>query len=539
MMLRIGLLALAAALCVYAQPATELRFCVHADPKTFDPLLAEEEASDTIRYLTGGVLIRFNRRAQQLEPELATSWKVLDHARRIDFVLRNNVTFSDGAPFGAADVVATLRRIMSPELHSGIIDSFRSAGGDITAKATGPNTVSVFFSTPVGGLELLFDQLAITSARPMPQESAVLGPFVVSEYKGGQYVVLRRNPHYWKTGVNSKRLPFLDSIRLDIQTNRETELIRFRRGELHLVDRVEPEAFERLSKQMRSGALNAGPSLDSEFLWFNQSAAAPFAAQKRRWFQSKLFRQAASAAVNRDDIIRLVYHGYAHPAIGCVSPANKFWFNSRLTPQRRDPQLAMELLRQDGFRFDGHTLHDREGNDVEFSLITNAGSKTRTRIGSMLQQDFAKIGIRVNFLPIEFQSLLDRITRTQQYEACLLGLTNIEVDPNSLMTFWMSSGTHHAWNPGQTKPATAWEGEIDRLMQKQHTVVDGDARKKAFDRLQEIVSDQQPIVYLVHPDVLVAVSPLVRNAAPTPLPPHLYWNIENLWLADPDQRRRN
>ena len=113
--------------------------------------------------LTGGVLIRFNRQSQQLEPEeFAQSWTIRDHGKRIDFLLRHNVRFSDGTPFGPADVVAVMRRIMDPNLHSGIADSFRSTGGDIRAESGGPNEVSMFFSAPVAGLEL-FDQLAISS----------------------------------------------------------------------------------------------------------------------------------------------------------------------------------------------------------------------------------------------------------------------------------------------------------------------------------------------------------------------------------------
>ena len=130
-MLRNGLLALALVSCAHPQPRTELRFAVHADPKTFDPLLATEEVSEMIRYLTGGVLIRFNRHTQQPEPELAESWKVFDQGKRIDFVLRRKVSFSDGTPFSAADVVATMRRIMTPGLPSAVADLFRSAGGEI------------------------------------------------------------------------------------------------------------------------------------------------------------------------------------------------------------------------------------------------------------------------------------------------------------------------------------------------------------------------------------------------------------------------
>jgi peptide/nickel transport system substrate-binding protein len=527
---RNSLFALVVLTSANASSRTELRFRVAADPKTFDPLLSAEEVSETIRYLTGGVLIRLNRHTQQFEPELATSWKILDQGKRIDFVLRRNVSFSDGAPFGPADVVATFRRIMTPGFASGIADEFRSAGGAARADVSGPDRVSVVFSRPVAELELLFDQLAIAPARAVPPESAVLGPFVVGEYKTGQYILLKRNPHYWKTGPDNEKLPRLDSIRLEIIANRETELFRFRRGQLDLLEKLEPEAFERLSRDGRSGALNIGPSLDTEFLWFNQKPDAPIPAYQKQWFQSKLFRQAISAAINRDDIVRLVYHGFAHSAGSFVSQGNKFWFNSKLSAPIHDPQLALKLLREDGFQFDGQTLRDRSAHPVEFSLITNAGSKTRTEIGTILQQDLMRIGIHLNLVPIEFQSLVERITQTARYEACLLGLTNVDIDPNSQMNLWLSSGTHHAWNPGQATPATSWEAEIDRLAQLQHATSNRTERKRAFDRLQEIVADQAPIIVLVHPDVLVAVSPAVRNAMPSPLPPHLYWNAEYLSL---------
>jgi peptide/nickel transport system substrate-binding protein len=191
------------------------------------------------------------------------------------------------------------------------------------------------------------------------------------------------------------------------------------------------------------------------------------------------------------------------------------------------------MLEQDGFHLDAGVLRDRDGNRVEFSMITNAGSKTRTLMGTVLQQDLLKIGIRLNFLPIEFQSLVERITKTQQYESCLLGFSNVEIDPNNQMNVWLSSGALHAWNPRQPKPSTSWEAEIDRLMQVQHSAIDPQARKKAFDSVQAVIADQVPMVILVYPDVLAAVSPRVRNASPSQLPPHLYWNIEYLSLGNP------
>jgi peptide/nickel transport system substrate-binding protein len=528
-----------AAVCACAQPRTELRFAVQADPKTFDPLLASEEASETIAYLTSGVLIRLNRATQRLEPELATGWKVQDAGKRIDFTLRRGVCFSDGTPFDSQDVATSIRRMMDPNLHSAVADTFRPGGIAITARTNGPERVSVLFDEPVAGVEFLFDQLPIVSSRSRQRDRPVLGPFFLADYRSGQYALLQRNSHYWKTDSAGRPLPYLNSVRISIQSNRDIELLRFKRGELDFVDKMQPDAFERLHKEPRLMAQNAGPSLDSEFLWFNQSPKSAIPSYKRRWFESSRFRRAVSAAINRNDIIRLVYLGHAHEAFGPVSTANKLWFNSRLPTPEYDLQKAVKLLEEDGFHLDGRQLRDGNGNRVEFSLITNAGSKTRTQIGEMIQQDLSKIGMRLNFTPIEFQSLIERITSTQDYESCLLGLVNMDIDPNSQSNVWLSSGTHHAWSPGESRPATAWEGEIDHLIREQSTAGTLAERKMAFDRVQAIASEQAPIIYLVNPDVLVGVSRALRGIIPSPITPHLFWNVEYLSISPGSERTSN
>ncbi len=348
-------------------------------------------------------------------------------------------------------------------MHSAIADTFRSGAGAISAVQTGEDSVSVTFSNAVAGLEGLFDQLAITR-KGTPPGTVVLGPFLVSESRSGQYVLLRRNPHYWKTDEAGRRLPYLDSVRLAFRANGTSELLRFRRGEFQLVDKLDPDLFQQLRKDRAGLAVSAGPGLDPEFLWFNQSPAARIPAHKRAWFSSVRFRQAISKAVNRDDVVRLVYLGRARTARGPISEANIRWFDSRLPVPVHDPSAARALLKQDGFTLSGGALRDRAGNPVEFSLITNAGSKTRSQIGAIVQEDLARIGIRLNLVPLEFQSLVERITRTQEYEACLLGLSNTELDPRTQINVFSSSGTHHAWNPGQPQPSTVWEKELDGLL---------------------------------------------------------------------------
>jgi peptide/nickel transport system substrate-binding protein len=521
-----------------AQPGNQLRFCLRTEPKTFHPALVADDAAETVRYLTGGVLMRLNRQTQQLEPELATSWKVSRDSRSISFKLRPALRFSDGTPFSADDVAYTVQQLMDPALHSPTGDSFRSGEGKVITQVRGKNEITVTFPAPVVGLEKLFDLVAIMSSTSPKKEMAVLGPYYVAENKPGSYLLLQRNPNYWKRDAAGRPLPYVASVRLDIQQNRDIEMLRMVRGEIDFINSLDAEYFDKLSAQAPNLVYDAGVSLDSEQLWFNQVAKAPLPAYKKAWFSSTNFRRAISSAINREDLSRVVFRGHARPAVSWISPANKFWFNSSLRPHPFDPNAALNLLAQDGFRRQGGALLDREGHRVEFSIITNAGNKYRERMAAMIQQDLGNIGIRVNVVTLDFPSLIERITRTYDYEACLLGLINNDLDPNSQMNVWLSSAENHQWNPSQKTPATGWEAEIDKLMREQASTLDLKKRKQAVDRVQEIVWQQEPFIYLVNKNAMSAISTKVRNAKPVVLRPQVYWNIEQLAFSNEITEKR-
>ena len=514
-----------------AQSGGELHFCLHAEPKTFNPILVDDEASETIRYLTGGVLLRLNRHTQMLEPELAESWKVTEKGRRISFRLRPGVRFSDGTAFSAEDVAFTMRSLMDPQLHSPTGDSFRSGEGQLQINIADPLNISLLFPSPVAGLDRLFDQVAIVSAHSPKKEMSVLGPFYVSDYKPAQFVLLARNPNYWKRDAAGNSLPYLDSLRLDIQRNRDIELLRFRRGEIQLINSLDAEYFDRLSQDMPGVVHDSGPGLDSEQMWFNQVPTSPLPDFKKAWFHSTAFRVAISKAISREDIVRVVFAGHAQSSYGPVSPANHFWFNAGLPAPKLDQAEALRLLEKAGFRQQGDTLRDSAGHAVEFSLATNSGNKLREQMSAMIQQDLAQIGIKVSIVTLDFPSLIERMTRTFNYEACLLGLVNDDLDPTSQMNVWLSSASNHQWYPNEPAPSTAWEAEIDHLMKEQASELDPKKRKKAFDRVQQIVSEQQPFIYLINKNALSALSPNVIGSAAVALHPHTFWNVDALRVS--------
>jgi peptide/nickel transport system substrate-binding protein len=509
----------------------ELKFFLRSEPKTFNPALVADDSSETIRYLTGGVLLRLNRQTQAVEPELAVAWNVSRDGRTISFKLRQGVRFSDGTPFSAADVKYTMDQLMDPTLHSPTGDAFRSSEGAVRSSISAADRIAITFPSPVAGVERLFDQVAVVSAHSPKKEMAALGPFYVADYKPGTYVYLRRNPNYWKHDDAGHPLPYLDAAKLEIQANRDIEILKFSRNEIHLINSMDADYFDRLSKSAPGKVRDAGPSLDSEQMWFNQVPTAPIPAYKLEWFKSRNFRRAISAAINREDLCRVVYGGHASPAVGPVSPANKFWFNTQLQAVSFNQNQALQLLREDGFQFSGGKLRDRAAHSVEFSIVTNAGNRAREGMATMIQSDLRAIGITVNVVTLDFPSLIQRISEYFNYEAALLGLVNVELDPNAQMNVWLSSSDEHQWNPKQKTPATEWEAEIDRLMRAQAAAMGDKTRKRYFDQVQQIVADQAPFIYLVNKDSMVGISPLLEGVSPVALRPQTYWNIERIKFA--------
>ena len=510
----------------------ELRFAIHAEPKTWDPLMTADDASDAVRILTNGFLVRLNRKTQKYEPDVAESWKVSENGKKISFHLRAGVAFSDGTPLTAEDVMDTVRRAINPALHSPIGDVLRSAGDGLLVDSPGAGQVAITFPATVANPVGLLDSLPILSAKSPLKEKAGLGPFELAEYKAGAYVLLKRNPRYWKTGAGGRRLPYFDAVHLDIQTNHDIELQRFRKGEIHLMESIDAESIARLNSDMGAqAAVDLGAAFENEMLWFNEKPDAPIADYKKAWFQSRNFRRAVAESIHLDDIVKLVYQGRATAASGIVSRANQFWLKQGLAPHPFDLASARKRLALDGFNVSGGGLTDKSGHAVEFSLVTSSGGKTRTRIAALLQDDLAKIGIKLNIVPLDFPSLLERIARTANYEAALLGLVNEDVDPVGGSNVWLSHAPQHMWNPNQKQPATPWEAEIDKLIVEQASTADQKKRKIAFDRVQQIVWDEVPVIHLVNRNAMVAISPRLRNVQPAVLNPHVFWNAESLYLA--------
>ena len=513
------------------QPGSrELAWALKYDPKTLDPAMVDDQASETVRYLTAGVLLRFDRKTQEVVPGLAERYEVSADGRMVTLHLRSGLMFSDGSALTAADAVWSLRRVLDPATAAPVAEEF---GAGVKVDAPDAATVRVLLPKRVVAIAKVFDEVAIEPANragaPGGSQSRVTsGPFTVAEWKRGEYVRLARNPHYWRRDGSGRALPYLEAIRLDVLANPEQNELRFVRGQYGLLESVTADDFKVLTAKAPGSVKDLGPTLNTEQMWFNEAEGGGLPVWERKWFQSRGFRMAVSMALKREDMVRIAYDGHATVASGFISPANVAWYDAAVRPVREDVAGALNLLGQEGFRQQGGKLLDRDGHAVRFSLLTNAGNRSREKMAALIQQDLAAIGIEVNLVTLDFPALIERLMHTQTYEAALLGLSNVEPDPSTMENIWLSSSPNHQWNPGEKTPATAWEAELDKLMAVQAAAGNMTERKRAVDRVQEIVAEEQPFLYLVYPNALYGVSPKLEGVQLTVLQPGVVSAIETM-----------
>lgn len=533
---------------------------LRAEPKTLNPLTAVDAPSREVISVMQSDLVHINRATQLTEPALAKSWKVSSDGLRYTLTLRPGLRFSDGQPLDADDVLFTFHVYLDENVHATQRDLLIVGGKPISVTKLDAHTVVFQFAKPYGAGERLFDGFAILprhllekpylegklgqlwSPSMPPNEWAGLGPFRLKEYVAGQKLILERNPYYWKSDTKGNRLPYLDELDFLFVPSADAQVLRFQSGETDLITRLGAENFSVLSRQPRGYTMSdAGPGLEFNFLFFNlndlDAKTSADLAQKQNWFRDVKFRQAVSAAIDREAIVRLVYQGRGAALWGPVTPGDRHWIDAAIPHPPRSLDHARELLKAAGFRWSASSngdsaLLDSVGKPVEFSILTSSSNADRTKMATLIQDDLKQLGMRVQVVPLEFRSLIDRVTQTKEYDASIFGLASFDADPNPDLNVWLSSGGTHLWNPSQFHPATAWEAEIDRLMEQQLYTTDFAQRKKLYDRVQEILAENQPMIFLASPDILVGAKNSLANVHPAVLEPYLLWNVDQLFFRN-------
>lgn len=537
----------------------KLVYRVSSPPKTFNYLLANDETTIvTAFFLLNSRLVEFDHSTQTYVPGLAESWTTGPDGRSVDIRLRDGLKFSDGQPLTSSDVAFTLEATYDERNKAEVFrDALMINGKPISVKVIDDRNLQFVFPETIAARDNYLYNIAVLSRNALeadhkagwlseawkitaPPASVISsGPFVVESAAAAERIVLKRNPHYWKRDAQGTQLPYLDELTLVVVPDQNQARAGLDQATIDIVDRVRPADYASLLNA--GGAVKAfdlGPGLGVDYIWFNLNPAKADGTQvnpvKLAWFSDARFRKAVSMAIDRDSIARSTLQGLATPIYGIVSPANRIWANPDLPKVAYDLVRAASLLQEAGFTKRGVAnapeLFDAQGNRVEFSLLVPAENEPRKLMAAVIQEDLAKLGIRMQVVPIEFAAVTNAWTKSYDYEAILLGLSVTDLEPSTYANLMLSSGEAHQWRPNQKSPATDWETKVDELFAEQARETDPEKRKARFHEIQRIVADASPVIPIVSRHVVSASNARVGNFSPSPMFPYSMWNAEELFI---------
>ena len=542
------------------KPGGALRYRIGSPPQTFNYLMAVDDSTLIVAfYLMGGRLVEFDHDTHRYLPALAEKWTAAGDGRTLDLSLRQGLKFSDGRPLTAEDVRFTFRALYDQRTASPLFGPAMTIGGaQIQVSVQDPSHLRLVFPQPVAVPESYLSNLAVLPRHLLeksleqgafreaysllsdPSQIATAGAFIARAVVPGERVVLRRNPHYWKRDEAGAPLPYLDEVVIEVAGEANNAFARLVQGSLDLYDRIRPADYAALLKQPGVvNAVDAGPGLSTDYLWFNLNAGKregqPLVnPMKRAWFNDLRFRRAISHSIDRETLARVTLQGLATPLYNFVSPGNREWVATGLARTDYDLEKARALLREAGFTQSGEPdrpeLRDAAGNRVELTMIVPVESQPRMQMAAVVQEDWARLGIKVNVAPIEFGDLQRRISQTYDYEAALLGAIVSEPDPSSYVNLLGSSSPSQHWYPRQTRPGTAWESRIDELLEAQARETMLDRRRAIFREIQTILADQLPVIPLTARHVICAANRRIGNFRPSAFQPFAIWNAEELFV---------
>ncbi len=532
-------------------------------PKTFNPFNCKDNISALMSGIMYDGLLSSDPMIGQPTPKLAKSFSISSDGTTYTIKLRHGIKWSDGKPITADDVVFTWNDIIFAGLgdtstrDSIVIDNKLPTVRKIdnyTVEFITPKPFAPFvrmLSTPIAPKHIFmpavkkgntyFDSFLSTNTKP--KDFVVSGAFKLKEYVPAQRVVFERNPNYYEINTKQQKLPYLDKLVYLIVGDLNNEVLKFEAKELDVISLQGSKVARYKSLEPHSDfkLYNLGPDTGTMYLSMNLNNRKDNKGKyyvntdKQTWFQDLNFRTAVDYAIDRKNMVLNIANGIGAPLFTPES-LNSIYLNKNLKPYDKNLGKSKELLKKSGFYLDKKgKLFDKHGHRVEFDLYTNAGNTEREAIGVMVKQDLEDLGMKVNFKPIEFNSLVNKLVSTYDWDMVIMGLTGSPLEPNGGKNVWLSDGRLHMFNQRNPQEGKAkilpWEKELDYLYTQGALATKFEDRKKYYDKYQEIVYKEKPMIYIYSPIRIVALRNKFKNIYPSSLG-GITHNIEEIYIGE-------
>jgi len=471
------------------------------------PNITSDSSSQDIGSLIYSNLVRTDKDLR-LEGEVAERWDISKDQLTITFYLRQGVKWQDGEGLTAKDVDFTYRYMIDPKTPTAYAESFRQVRH---AEVVDPYTYRVTYEKPYSpallswGIWILPSHIleapwkAGVDLRTTPQNSNPIGsgPYLFRQWKTGEKIVLEAYPGYWEGR------PYLNRVVYRIIPDQSTIFLELKAKNIDMAGLTPIQYRRQTDYPAFHKAFNRYRYLANGYAYLGFNLLDPR-------FQDKRVRQAMAYAINKQEIIDGVLVGLGQPAQGPYKPGT-WWYKPDVKPYPFDPQRAKTLLAElgwTGMNSDGILVKD--GKPFSFTIMTNQGNSVRQQTAEIIQRRLRAVGIDVKIQVVDWAAFINTFIRKRQFEAIILGW-GLGLDPDQY-DIWASTQT----GPDQLNHISYKNPKVDELLESGRRTFDEAKRKEIYWAFQDIMAEEQPVVFLYVPDNLPVVSSRVRGVQPAP-----------------------
>lgn len=450
------------------------------DPVGFDPHKTPAASSIRIYSLIYDRLVQMDK-DMKIVPALAKEWKFSDDAKTLTFTLNKGVKFHNGREMTSEDVKYSFERILNPDTGSTVKSYF---AGIEKIETPDPYTVVFQLSKPDAAF---LTNSTVASAAIVPKEVEDLateavgtGPYKLEKFEPGQYVLLKKNPDYYK-----KDTVKIDSIKFNIMKDESQRTAAIRSGKVDIA--VVNADTATLLEKAKNVEVKSYQSMEYSYLGINVA---------KKPFDNVKVRQAISYAVDRKDIVDTVWKGQAE-ITGPISPAMKQWSLdlNKVASYKQDINKAKALLAEAGLP-DG----------FETNIYTASTYPDMIDTAQVLQEQLKAIGVKAEIKQLEWGAYIE-MWKSKDTDL-LVGRNTSGTDPDrSTRYFFSTEGSANVWNYSNS--------EFDSIVQKALETTDEKERKGFYDQAQTILVEENPNLFLASPKNFYAVSSRVEGFVPS------------------------
>jgi peptide/nickel transport system substrate-binding protein len=490
------------------------------EPSNLIPPLATDSSSHEVASLLYVSPLRYDKDIK-IEPYAAESFEILDGGRHFKFKLRENIRWTDGKPLTAADVEFTYRLMIDPKTPTAYAGDFLLIK---EFRLTGPYAFEVFYEKPYAKAVSTWTQDILPkhvlegedlTNTKYSRQPVGAGPFKLKQWVENQRVILEANPDYFDGR------PHIDEVIYRSVPDQTTQFMELKAGNLDFVGLTPPQYLRLTSGPKWDEGYRKYKYLASAYTYLAYNLAHPL-------FSDKKARQALAHAIDKDEIIKGALLGLGVPTIGHYKP-DSWAYNHAIKPYEYDPGKALRMLAELGWKRETPTGPlMKDGRPFSFTVITNQGNEQRIKACAIIQNQLARIGVRVKVRTLEWAAFIKDFVDQRRFEAIVLGWT-IPQDPDAF-DVWHSSKS--------AKPGLNFVGyanaEADLLLARGREMVDPERRRPLYDRFQEILHEDQPYCFLYTPYALPILTARVMGVEPAPA--GISWNFVRWWIPKAQQR---